>query len=443
MSVNATAATGPAGAAETTPPARPWTCPFCPLLCDRFAVAGAGVPGPLALAGSDCPRAAAALARFDGLPPADAGCWVDGQACSLDEALAAAAQRLTAARLPLFGGLGVDVAGARALVRLASLTGAISDTRAGAAQMETLRVQQDRGGYTTTLAEVRERARLIVVFGDAPGDRYPELWNRFGLDDAPGDAGGPARRVVLVGGQPDAALARWTRGQAETVALKGDLLDSASILAALAQGRPVPAATDALRSLAEAMRVSPYTVLLWDAAALPAHGALLVETLQRIVAALNRNTRAGAFALGGGDGASTANQTYTWMTGLPLRSRAGPRGLEHEPVLNDATQLLAQGAVDLLLWVSSFDVDVAPPVTSLTRIVLGPPGMDPGTSPGIFMPVSTPGIGSAGHLFRTDGVVLMPLEPARPDTLPTVADVIRRLGDLVAEATVPTTGGAR
>jgi formylmethanofuran dehydrogenase subunit B len=45
----------------------------------------------------------------------------------------------------------------------------------------------------------------------------------------------------------------------------------------------------------------------------------------------------------------------------------------------------------------------------------------------VFIPVSTPGIGSAGHLFRTDGSVLMPLRALRDDGLPTVAEVLRRL----------------
>jgi formylmethanofuran dehydrogenase subunit B len=45
----------------------------------------------------------------------------------------------------------------------------------------------------------------------------------------------------------------------------------------------------------------------------------------------------------------------------------------------------------------------------------------------VFIPVATPGIGSPGHLFRTDGTVLMPLEPVARDRLPTAADVLTRI----------------
>ncbi len=429
MSVNAAAA-APHRAA-------PWTCPFCPLLSDGFRVEGAGRVGPLRLAGGAGPRLQAAVARFEGLPP-EAVPWIDGTACTLEEAVAEAARRLAAARQPLLGGLGTDVAGARALYRLAARCGAIADARGGPGLTQALRALQDRGGFTTTLAEIRARGELIVCFGRSPGAASPELWPRCGLDDAEG----PARRVVLVGGEADPWLADWTRGPVERVATQGDLLTTVSLLVALLEGRPVPAAEPALRALAETMRAARYTVLTWDASGLPVHSGLIVEALQRVVAALNRSTRAGAFALAGEPSGHTVNAVWAWLSGLPLRSRAGPYGLEHEPLLYDATLLLAQGAVDLLFWVSSFDPEAAPPVTSLPRIVLGAPGMEIGAGSGVFIPVSTPGIGTPGHLFRSDTVVLLPLEPARPDALPTVAEVAGRIAEALAAAPAATRAGA-
>jgi formylmethanofuran dehydrogenase subunit B len=105
-------------------------------------------------------------------------------------------------------------------------------------------------------------------------------------------------------------------------------------------------------------------------------------------------------------------------------------GLEHEPLRFDANRLLADRAVDALLWIASFGTEPAPPIIDLPRIVLGHPSFaavvqGPAT---VFIPVATPGIGSAGHVFRTDGSVLMPLRALRDDDgLPTVADVLKRL----------------
>ena len=166
----------------TQPGNAPWTCPFCPLLCDTFGV-DIGPPGtPLTLTGSDCPRARNGLANFD----ANAGAGqprVDGRDCDLDTALAAAASLLAASRQPLFGGLGTDVAGARGLYALACETGAICDPAQGKALMHGLRALQDRGGFSTTLAEVRTRADLIVCMTEEPTAHYPEFFHRCGAGE--------------------------------------------------------------------------------------------------------------------------------------------------------------------------------------------------------------------------------------------------------------------
>ncbi|CAD5372157.1 Formylmethanofuran dehydrogenase [Rubrivivax sp. A210] len=378
-------------------PIRPWSCPFCPLLCDGFGVSHAQPDGALTLVDSDCPRARAALARFGA---ASASPRAAGRACTLDEAVDSAARQLAASRQPLFGGLGTDVAGARALYGLACATGAISDPAQGRGLTMGLRALQDRGVFNTTLAEVKTRADLVVFFGGAPAPRLPEFARRVGL--APDD-----ERIVVI-------------------AESGDPFTAAARLAALVEGRAVDGAPAELQALAARLLAARYAVLVYEPGRLPAQGELIVEALQRVVATLNRKTRAASLALGGGDGAATVNQVFAWLSGLPLRSRAGPHGLEHEPLRFDAQRLLDDGGVDLLLWIASFGTEAAPPATALPTIVLGHPATATDRA-GVFIPVATPGIGSAGHLFRTDGVVMIPLHAVRPEPLPTVAEVLQRL----------------
>lgn len=419
-----------------------WTCPFCPLLCDGFqVVAGVTAPGRWDLVGSDCPRATRALQRFS-TTPSLAAPQIDGRPCDIDSAIAAAARILAASRQLLFGGLGTDVAGARALYRLACETGAISDAAQGDALMHGLRAMQDRGAFTTTLAEVRTRADLIVCLGGSPAVAHPEFFRRCGI----GEDLLAHRHIVLVGAAAGddmpttlAALNSVRGVTAEAIDLHGDLFDTARVLAALVATRAVRNAPAPLVALAERLRAARYAVIMWENATLPAHGALLVETINHLVGVLNRSTRAAGFPLGGGDGAATVNQVFTWLSGVPLRSRAGPRGLEHEPLCFDAKRVLAGGAADALLWLSCFHVDPLPATANpLPRVVIGhpdlaPPLASPGTSATtVFIPVSTPGIGSNGHLFRADGVVLMPLNAVHADTLPTAASVISRLTQAVA-----------
>jgi formylmethanofuran dehydrogenase subunit B len=408
-----------------------WTCPFCPLMCDRLCVQPAADGHTLELSGGECARASAALMQFS-VAPSRAPPLIDGRTASLSGAVAAAARLLRSSQQPLFGGLGTDVAGARALYRLACATGAICDAAQGGALMQSLRALQDRGGFTTTLTEVRARADVIVFVGGLGLEHAPLLFDRLGF----GDAVMPQRHVVAIGmsaQEPSqlAALGQRKGIRVESLPLQGDLFETVSLLCAAVSQR-LPNAPPQIAALAARLRDAHYSVFIGAPIDGASHAALLIETVQRIVGQLNTSTRAAALWLGGADGgqgAATVNQVFTWLSGLPLRSRAGPAGLEHEPLCFDTTRLLEDGAVDALLWISSFDGSSAPPPTRLPLIVLGHPRLAASCQRqgSVFIPVSTPGIGAAGHLFRTDGVVLLPLFAVHDDRLPSVADVIAQI----------------
>lgn len=410
--------------ATPKPPGKPdWTCPFCSLLCEGFGVSDGPVPR---LVGSDCPRSQAGLAAHR-RPDTPAQGRIDGTPVPIEQAIAAAAERLAAWQQPFFGGLGTDVGGARALYRLAARTGAICDHADGDALMHGVRALQDRGQYYTTLGEVRTRADLIVCVGTQPTLHYPEFFRRCGI----GAPASPCRELVFF----DAPVAPGLpAGLASEIAGSGDLFaDLQQLCGWVAQQRLRRIAGDAdsaLADLAERLRAARYAVLVWEASVLPPHGALLVEALNRIVAVLNRHTRAATFSLGGSDGAYSANQVFTWLSGLPLRSRAGPLGLEHEPLLFGGDRVQAQRACDGLLWVHSFDPSRLPRATDLPCVLLGPPAMAERLQEHgrladcVFIPVATPGINAPGHLFRTDGGIVLPLVALRDDALPDVASVL-------------------
>jgi formylmethanofuran dehydrogenase subunit B len=416
---------------QASAPAAGWVCPFCALACDHLAVRFGKDDEPLALRGGDCPRAQRGLQTFASRSAAVAP-TIDGRNATLDDAVASAAQRLAASRQPLFAGLGTDVAGARVLYPLACACGAICDVAGGDALMQTLRALQDRGQFTTTLAEVRTRADLIVFIGSVPTDVAPLLAQRCGI----GETCVAARHVVVLhprAGDAD-VLAAWAGNgvTVESIAPDGDLFSTlAALNVALARPPDTPSrmGSPALGAVAERLRAARYAVIIGAPSHLPAHGGLIVEAVHRLIGRLNVSTRAAALWLDGGNGAATTNQVFTWLSGLPLRSRAGPRGQEHEPLLFGATRLLDGAAVDLLLWVSSFDAAALPPPNTLPLVALGHPAHAAACArrDAVFIPVATPGIGADGHVFRTDGTVLMPLRAVRPDALPSVADVAQRL----------------
>ena len=415
-----------------------WTCPFCPLLCDRLSI-GTNTDTALTLSGTDCPRASRALAQF-GPRPAQTQPHLNGQPLGFADAIGVAAQWLAQARQPLFAGMATDVAGTRALYRLANASAAIIDHAHGRSLMRSLTAMQDRGAFTTTLSEVRARADLIVCFGPTPSTRYPAFFTRCGVGVMPRDAASPAQReVIFVGSAVDADLERSAHADTviqRAVPLQGDLYETIALLNTrvdpLLRGKPMPGIAPAIDALATRMLEARYVTLVWNTADLPGeHAALLVEGLDRLTKSLNLTTRAGCLALGGDDGAATVNQTLTWMSGLPLRTGVHRSGLEHDPHRYDTARLLDEEAVDALVWVASFGADLPPPTSNAPTIVLGHPGLAPlcadRQAPTLFIPVSTPGIGSTGHLFRVDGGIVLPLVPIYEDTLPGVAQVAAQI----------------
>lgn len=418
-----TTAADPNGAA---PGADAWTCPFCALLCESWRPVATDPPG---LQGSDCPRALAGLAALGRPDPSMAMALVDGQPAALSAALDAAAERLSRWKQPLFGGLGTDVAGARALYRLAARCGAVCDHADGELLSQATRAVQDRGQFTTTLGELRSRATLIVFVGTPGVARYPELFRRIGL----GEADSPCRRLVFLGTETPAALPPGI--ETDTLPGSGDLAADLQQLAALVDRQRLRGADPALAALAEQLLAAPYAALVWEAATLPPEAALVIEMLNRVVGTLNRSTRAASFGLGGNDGAHSVQQTFTWLSGLPLRTRVAASGLVHEPRSHASERLLKGGAVDGLLWISSFDPARLPPPTTRPQIVLGPLAMrqalaDAGRRGNtVWIAVATPGVNAAGHLFRTDGSVVLPVHAWRDDGLPGVAQVLSGLAE--------------
>nr|WP_213229427.1 formylmethanofuran dehydrogenase [Caballeronia sp. NK8] len=398
---------------------KPWTCPFCPMLCDDVTLAPTAAHG-LSAPQTACERLRASLAQ---VAPHDANRspTIDGQPTDLASALSRAVAILSNARRPLFGGLATDVAGARALYELAAQHGAILDHLHGDTLADSNRALQDRGAFFTTLSEVRSRADLVVVFACEPSRRYPRFYERA-------IGAGHDVSIVFVGCDIDKAANAHT----ESILPGADPFDTLALWSAHVEGgRPIPA--HEIVALTERIHSAQYTAFIYEPSTLSTkHAALAIEALQRIVKALNRTARAGALALTGDDGAASVNQAVTWLSGFPLRTRvAYGLPLDHDAHRYRTETLLSRGETDALVWISSFTPEPLPASLddSTPAIILGHPSMQlpARTGPTVFIPVAIPGIDSGGHLFRIDTSVVAPLTAARDTGLPTVASIAARL----------------
>lgn len=400
------------------------TCPFCGLACDDLVVENQD--GRVGVRANGC---AVAVAGFEGTPGAGAP-RIGGREASLAEAVAEAARLLRGARLPLFGGLGTDVAGSRAVGRLADQAGGVLDHMNSAAAVRNLLVMQDGGWVTTTLSEIRNRCDLLVALGGDIVSRFPRF---FELTLAPTD--------TLFGTRAPTDIVFLGRGPAAGTELPGPvrvipveparLVEALAVLRTLVAGRTVQATEAAghpiatWQELATRMRRARYGVMPWAAADLDfPHAELTVQAAVELIRDLNRESRFSGLPLAGSDGDMTADSVHLWQTGYGTRVSFASGAPAQDLYRFSVPALLESGAADLLVWISSFSAARVPPPASVPTIVLGHAGMRFEQAPAVFIPVGTPGVDHGGHFFRTDRVVALPLFGLRASSLPSVAEVI-------------------
>jgi formylmethanofuran dehydrogenase subunit B len=405
------------------------TCPFCGLLCDDVVVAAS--PGAtVSVSARGCELSRAGFARQSS-PGADSA-RVNGADATFEQAVTAAAAILREAVQPVIGGLATDVAGMRAAVALADRCGAVLDHANSAAKFRNLLAFQDRGAITTTLAEVRNRADLLVVVGTDVVSRFPRFFERiaapggtlFGVQD--GD-----RRSIFVGSRPPPDAP----GRADSIPCEPrDLPDVLGALAALAAGVRLDAneaggvPIGRLRELAAAMQSARYGALVWAAADLDfPHAELSVQAIQRTLAVLNRSTRFSGVPLAGNEADLTADAVLLWQVGFPFRTSFATGRPQYDPYLYDARRLLARREADALLWISSLSDLPLPPQADVPLIVLAAPGTAAAQRADVYFPVATPGVDHGGHLVRTDKVLTMHLAAARPGERRSCAQVLHAI----------------
>ena len=391
-------------------------CPFCSLACDDLVIEAEGASLRVARAG--CSIAAREFAAV----PGDGQPLVAGQPATLDEATARAAEILAKARLPLYGGLGTDLAGMRAVLGLAERTGGVVDHAGSGGLLANVRATQDGGWVTTTLAEVRNRADLVLFVGTDAGTMAPRLVERCLLPRA-GLFGPLARELIYLGQglEPAAGVGPVTVVDCPPARL-------ASVLAELRACVAAPARSGGeLAEVAARLRRARYPVVVWAAAQFPGgHADLLVGAIAGLLRELNATGRCAGLPLAGPDNVVGANQVCAWQTGVPLRTSFAAGAPDHDPVRWNGAGLLASGMVDALLWLGSLRElpvpEVRPPTVALVR-----PNTVPVRPVEVLVPVGVPGLDHAGSLFRTDNVVAVPVRALRDTALPAAAEVLGRI----------------
>ncbi len=414
-----------------------FTCPFCGLACDDLRVRVEGEM--MQIQANGCPISERALRTLSQASPiALSGVRLSGAPATLTQAIDAAAGLLRSAAQPVLAGLATDIAGARALMRLAERIGAVTDHMNFGAKMRNVLTTQDRGWITTTFAEVKNRADTLLIVGSDLATRFPRFFERLITQADAMYTDSAARRIVYLGDPAKARASRAALGpRLEVIGCDNEQLGEVlGVLRMLVSKHPALSGmrlehvggVAALQSLAQQLRAAKYGVVAWSAADFEfAHADLTVQRIVELVKDLNKTTRSAGLPLGGSDGDLTANQVHVWQSGFALRSDFGRGHPDYDPYNNAASRLLERGEADALLWISSFNETRLPPPADVPTIVLGRADMRCEREPEVFIPVGTPGVDHAGHFVRSDKVVTMRLGKLREGGSPPVAQVIAQI----------------
>ena len=117
----------------------------------------------------------------------------------MDSTLQRAAELLSQARLPVFGGLFTDVNGATAALALAQKLGGVVDHAASDGISRAARVMRETGSTPASFGEVRNRADTVVLIGDGPRERDPDLLEKLFPSENLPRPGDNKRELIVIG----------------------------------------------------------------------------------------------------------------------------------------------------------------------------------------------------------------------------------------------------
>ncbi|QMU61081.1 MAG: hypothetical protein GKR92_04940 [Gammaproteobacteria bacterium] len=419
------------------------TCPHCGLLCDDLSVDVTDLIVKLTDSAHPCCKAFDdASIQTNSLPTP----LISGKPASEAQALKKAAELLHAAKLPLVSGLIADVQSCREAVALTEKLSGVIDHANGRSIRKGTAVMQRIGEVRTTLAEVRNRADCVVIFGSGVSTRFPRLMDRILTPEKTlGTENTNQKKIFILDVSSDNTTRCKTENNVSHIYLNYPLLESLVYRFQEVVTRPKEyflehnsesdpehdKDTKHLFSILDTISKSQYTTLIWSVGDFNQESAEhTVQALTESIKTLMKDVRCVGLPLGGSKGEITASQVATWQTGVPLPVSFTQESPIHNPVLYDGTSVLENQEADCLLWIATYNSDDVPPEHDIPTIVLGHPNMKCNSAE-VYLPVGVPGIDHRGLACRTDNVATLPLHKIRDSKLPAASDLLNKLIELL------------
>ena len=413
------------------------TCPHCGILCDDLSIDVNGTSiKPLNVTHPSCVKGYvdASFGNNDAHSPLN-----DGKKVSLDEALSKAAKLLNASSQVLVSGLIADVQTCREAIAITEQVNGVIDHANGTRMRSNIAVMQRHGKVKTTLAEARNRADNIIIFGSDVLNQFPRFLDRIlSPKQTLGTKNTINKTITIIDTQAHQTSQEFKQDNINHLQLDSPSLDDIiQTLQHIVQTNPQAndehdSTTKALIELHNTILNSSYTTIVWNTSLLNLDTAeQTVQALSQTIKTLMKTHRCVGLPLGGSKGEITASQVATWQTGVPLPVSFATGVPIHDPLIFNGATMLKNNEADCLVWIATYSPDDTPPDTDIPTIVIGHPKMQLNKNTAVFIPIGIPGVDTRGLACRTDSVATLPLQKIRESGLPGASDVLLKISGLL------------
>jgi len=404
-------------------------CPFCSLHCDDVKVSTDGKTFKIHDKNLACAKK---IERNNIRKNSLIFPTINGKASTLSNAITQIKKNLSTHQELLILNHGVDLSGLRAILGLASQYGGIIDHINSEALFLNLNLLQRSGYMATSLTEIKNRADVIVIFGNKILEKSPRLLEKV-LQTQNSLCTDTRKKEIILVGSFSSKIINDIKKSSRVTNIKINLDMIPSFLDLLADDEKYKKVNglseDDLVKIKKIISNAKYLVAVWTNSdfALTSNPEMIINSISKYIIAYNQDKRGACSPIAGSLGDVTSSQAIAWMTGFASRIKFIGNTFKHDRVSYNNKVLIDNQNVDTIIHISTLTSDKIKLDKRYFNIVLGHPNSSFSSVPDIFIPVGTPGIDCDGIMFRTDNVVSVALKKIREIKLPSTEDIINRL----------------
>ena len=402
-----------------------FTCPFCSLLCDDIQLTVNN--NNFKQLNSNCSILSHSLKK----KVKDQFASINGKKINITKAISSLSSLLKKSKATLFAGMGTDIKGTKATLKIADKFKCIIDHFSGDSYVKNIKSVQEVGGFFLTLSELKNRSDTIIII-QSSNDELPRLFERYifsknTINDL------KKRKVVFIGNR----LPQFIYKNKKKLDFDHIKLNSTSLLHFISSLRnSINSEISEIKdkeivNLLKLFKQTNYGSILWSIKELDnSISDLIVTEINLLIQDLNKFTRFAGLSIAGSEHITTVNEVLLWQTGFPIRTSFEQGFPVHDINQFSTKRLIDKKEIELVIWINSFNEKKIIINKKIKTVLIGIPSHPQKKDVDIFIPVGTPGLDHNSHLLRIDKVVSLPLKKIRNISLPSVDYVLNKMGEI-------------